>query len=182
MSRPRGDRRPPPALTSSWPPRFCAACGARVRAVREDGQARRRCPRCGWTFYANPVPAVVALITREGRILLTRRARPPWAGTWDLPGGFLEGDETPEEAIRRELREELGMVARRATLRMLVTDRYGPGGFPILTAIYRVVPEPGPITPADDVSEARWFMRATIPYRDIAFPSMRRALRAWSAA
>jgi len=68
--------------------RFCLVCGARLRRARLEGRWRRRCPRCGWTFYANPVPAVVAVIVRGGRVLLTRRARPPYQGTWDAPGGF----------------------------------------------------------------------------------------------
>ncbi len=163
-----------------WPPRFCAACGVRVASVRVDGHARRRCRRCGWTFYGNPVPAVVAIIARGDRILLTRRALPPWAGTWDLPGGFVEAGETAERALHRELREELGIRTRRARLLTIVTDRYGRGGFPIITLVYRATPAPGRVTPADDVSEAHWFTRATIPYRAIAFPSMRRALREWT--
>lgn len=163
-----------------WPPRFCAACGARVRRVREEGQDRHRCPRCGWTFYGNPIPAAVAIVTRGRSVLLTRRARPPYAGTWDLPGGFLEAGETPEAAIRRELHEELGVATRRATLLTFVTDRYGPDGFPLLTIIYRVTVEPGPLSPADDVSEARWFPRDRLPLRAIAFPSMRRAIAAWA--
>jgi ADP-ribose pyrophosphatase YjhB (NUDIX family) len=130
--------------------------------------------------YGNPVFAVVATVTRGDQILLTRRARPPHANTWDLPGGFIEADETPEAGLRRELREELGLRIRRARLMMFVTDRYGPRGFPILTAIFRVTPAPGEIAAADDVSEARWFRRRALPFGEIAFPSMRRALRAWS--
>jgi len=150
-----------------------------MRAVREEGRERRRCRACGFTFYGNPIPAVVAIVTRGRDVLLTRRARPPYAGTWDLPGGFLEADETPDAAIRRELREELGMTIRRARPLTAVTDRYGPGGFPILTLIYRVTPEAGAIRVADDVSEARWFPRARLPLRDIKFPSMRRAIADW---
>lgn len=121
----------------------------------------------------------VALIVLRGRVLLARRAHPPYAGTWDLPGGFLEAGELPDEGLRRELAEELGIRARRTRLVGFATDRYGPRGFLVLTAIYRVVPEPGPIRAADDVSEARWFPERAIPYRRIAFPALRRALRAY---
>ncbi|MBI2205361.1 MAG: NUDIX domain-containing protein [Candidatus Rokubacteria bacterium] len=162
-----------------WPPRFCAACGARLRSFGQAGHARWRCARCGFIVYGNPVLAVVAVMTRGDRILLTRRAHPPFAGTWDLPGGFVEADEEAADAVDRELREELGVGVRRARLLTMVTDRYGRGGFPVATAVYRVTPTPGPITPAADVSEARWFARGAIPYREIAFPSMRRALRAF---
>src|SRR2546422_5463013 len=100
----------PTAVTSA--PKFCIQCGSRLVAVREEGRTRRRCPRCGWTFYGNPVPAAVALVTRGGRLLLTRRARPPYAGTWDLPGGFLEAGGHPEAGFRRELRGGVGVGAR----------------------------------------------------------------------
>ena len=46
----------------------------------------------------------------EGRILLTRRRWKPYAGMWDLPGGFLGEDEHPLDALRRELLEETGLV------------------------------------------------------------------------
>jgi len=157
--------------------RFCLACGARLRAVSEHGRRRRRCPRCGWTFYDNPVFASVAIICRRGRMLLAKRANPPYAGTWDLPGGFIEAGETPEAGMRRELREELSVGTRRLRLLGFATDRYGPAGFPVLTAIYRVTLAPGPIGSADDVSEVRWFPERKLPFRTIAFPSLRQALK-----
>ena len=46
---------------------------------------------------------------RDGLVMLTRRAREPQAGWWDLPGGFLEPGEHPEAALIREVREELGV-------------------------------------------------------------------------
>lgn len=160
-------------------PKFCLACGGPLRAARVDGRRRRRCPRCGWTFYGNPIPAAIAVIAQRGRLLLVRRARPPYAGTWDLPGGFLEADEHPEAGLRRELEEELGMKTRCVRLIGFATDRYGPKGPPVLTVVYRVTPGRGRMRPADDVSAVRWFSRGAIPYREIAFPSMRRLLRAY---
>jgi ADP-ribose pyrophosphatase YjhB (NUDIX family) len=145
--------------------------------MRQDGRWRPRCPRCGWTFYANPVLAVVAVIVRRGRLLLARRARPPYAGTWDAPGGFLEAGETPEQGLRRELREEVGVGVRGARFVGFATDRYGPGGFAVLVAAYRVTPTSTAMRAADDVSEVRWFPLARVPWRAIAFPGLRRLLR-----
>src|SRR5258705_456863 len=110
---PPGRRRGGPARHAPRPApvtaRFCQRCGRRLRIVSEDGRRRPRCPRCGWTFYANPAPAAVAVVMHGGRVLLARRTREPYAGTWDLPGGFLEQDEVPLEGLRRELREEIGV-------------------------------------------------------------------------
>jgi ADP-ribose pyrophosphatase YjhB (NUDIX family) len=176
-----------------WPPRFCAACGTRVATlrppkghdatgVRGGRSEQRRCPACGWIFYANPVPAAVALITRGRSILLARRANAPYRGTWDLPGGFLEAGETPDDGLRRELSEELGLGTRRSALIGFAIDRYGAGGFPVLALIYRVTPAPGAVRAADDVSEARWFPRDRLPLREVGFPAMRAFLRRWSGS
>jgi mutator protein MutT len=56
---------------------------------------------------------VVGVIVRDGRILLCHRspARRWYPNVWDLPGGHVELGESPTEALRRELREELGIVA-----------------------------------------------------------------------
>lgn len=53
--------------------------------------------------------AAAALIDRDGRVLLAQRDRGPEAGQWEFPGGKLEPGETPEEALVRELREELDL-------------------------------------------------------------------------
>lgn len=158
-------------------PRFCPMCAGRLRVVRAADRRRPRCPRCGWTFYDNPAPAVVAVIARRGRILLTRRAHAPYAGSWDVPGGFLEAGETPEAGLRRELREELGVGVARARLIGFATDHYGPRGFPLLAIVYRVFPSGTRFRPADDVAEARWFPEGRVPFREIAFASVRRLLR-----
>lgn len=158
-------------------PRFCPMCAGRLRVVRAADRRRPRCPRCGWTFYDNPVPAVVAVIASRRRILLTRRAHAPYAGSWDVPGGFLEAGETPEAGLRRELREELGVGVARARLIGFATDHYGPRGFPLLAIVYRVVPSGTRFRPADDVAEARWFPEGRVPFREIAFVSVRRLLR-----
>src|SRR5262249_47304886 len=152
--------------------RFCLRCGTPLRDARDGTRVRRRCPGCGFTFYDNPVLASCAVVRRGGRVLLTRRANPPYAGFWDLPGGFLGAGETTETALRRELHEELGARVRRARLIGFEPDRYGPDGFPTLTAIYRVEFEPGPLQCADDVTELRWFPETRIPYRTLAFASM----------
>jgi len=156
--------------------RHCMACGARLGSARVEGRARRRCPRCGWIFYDNPVPAAVAIVRGPRGILLARRARPPHQDTWDLPGGFLEAGEDPEQGLRRELREELGAVATAVRFHCFALDRYGPGGIHILAIVY-VARLRGTPTARSDVAEVRWFALDAIPWREIAFPSIIETLR-----
>ena len=161
--------------------RHCIRCGRALRRITEEGRRRPRCPRCGWVFYDNPVPAAVAVVTGPRGILLARRARPPYQGTWDLPGGFLEAGERPEEGLRRELREELGVGARIVRFLGASTDRYGPGGVHILALVY-VARLSGPPVAQSDVAEVRWFRRDRLPWREIAFPSIREVLRRYRRA
>ncbi len=152
------------------------SCGTRLRWVTEEGRRRRRCPACGFTFYDDPVPAAVALVVGRRGVLLARRGAAPYRGTWDLPGGFIEAGERPDEALRRELREELGVSTRSLRLLGFATDRYGRAGSPILALIYaaRVGGEPAA---GSDVAAVRWFPPDALPWRRIGFPSARRALR-----
>jgi len=153
------------------------ACGGRLRRTVEEGKRRLRCRGCGWTFYDNPIPAAVALVVRGRKVLLGRRAAAPFEGTWDLPGGFLESGETPEVALRRELKEELGVGVRSARFLGFFHETYGPRGFPILTIVYRVTLAGQRLVTAGDVSELRWFDRERLPFQEISFPSVREALR-----
>ncbi len=50
-------------------------------------------------------------VLNQNKVLLVRRGRAPFAGSWSLPGGRIEGGETPREAARRELKEETGIEA-----------------------------------------------------------------------
>ncbi len=63
---------------------------------------------------ANPAKLVVgAAVVQDGRLLATRRTRPPQLrGLWELPGGKVEPGEHPDDAVVREIREELGCVVR----------------------------------------------------------------------
>lgn len=65
---------------------------------------------CDRFIYQNPVPTIDALLEDEsGKILLGQRRNEPFRGKLNLPGGFVDLGETLEQAVAREVREELGM-------------------------------------------------------------------------
>ena len=68
------------------------------------------CKQCGFHYYFNAAAAVAGLIEDDkGRLLMTVRAHDPAKGALDLPGGFVDFDETAEDALKREVKEELSL-------------------------------------------------------------------------
>lgn len=95
-----------------------------------------------------------ALITKGGRILVAQREeKDDWGLQWEFPGGTLEEDEGPQECIKRELREELGIEVEVGKIREAVFKRYE--GFNILLLAYQCTITEG--TPAAiRCREVRW--------------------------
>ena len=165
------------SVLDGW--RFCPRCGAGI--VPAGG--RVECPSCGFVTYANPAPTACALcVDDQGRLLLARRAHPPYEGRWDTPGGFLEEDEHPLDALRRELREETGLDVEPGRFLGVWMDQYSEDGSgPWTLNLYwhaRVLGREA--RAADDVSELRWFGPDELPDGDeVAFRNVAEVLRAW---
>lgn len=121
--------------------------------------------------YDHPHPAVtvdIVLLDTRGeipRVLLVRRAGSPFRGQWALPGGFVEIDESLEDAARRELKEETGIEARSI-------EQLGAFGDPdrdprervISVAYYACCAEPGfDAVAGSDAADARWFELDALP-------------------
>ena len=104
----------------------CPDCGAEVQSC---GPSTGACTACGREVYANAKPTAGVLLVREGRVLLVRRGAEPGMGRWDIPGGFLEENETPEDGAVREIREELGLDLEARDLKLVSTSlNVLPGG------------------------------------------------------
>jgi 8-oxo-dGTP diphosphatase len=125
--------------------------------------------------WRNAKPCAGGLVVRDELLLLIRRAREPWAGYWDIPGGFCEADEHPADAAVREVREETGLAVRVTGFIGMWLDRYDdrPDGLPdtILGCYFHAEPIDGRDVVIDpvEVIEAGWFPAAKLP-PEIAFP------------
>jgi ADP-ribose pyrophosphatase YjhB (NUDIX family) len=168
-------------LLNGW--KSCPRCGAELHG----DEATLRCDVCGSHYYAHSAPAAAAIVVDDdGRVLLARRARNPDAGKWDTPGGFLDEGEDPEEAIRRELREETGLEVEPGSFLGAFVDSYGDGpeAGTVLNLVWDATVVSGEMEPADDVSELAWFTPDELPAADdeYAFQWVAPFLRGWAAS
>jgi ADP-ribose pyrophosphatase YjhB (NUDIX family) len=148
--------------------RHCPVCATPVTA--DDG--RFECPECGFSTYAHSKATSSGLVVDdEDRVLLAKRANDPFAGKWDLPGGFLEEGEHPLDGLRRELREEAGIEVGDERLLGIWMDRYEYRGRVVATLniYYTARLAEGAPAPADDVAEFRWFRADEVPIGELAF-------------
>lgn len=159
--------------------RFCPACGTARPSIRNG--ALLHCGACGFHFHFNPAVSVSAFLRRrDGRILLIRRARAPGRGMLAPPGGFVDIGETAEEALARELREEVGVDA--TSVRFLCSStnryRYREVTYPVVDLFFTArIQSPAKASALDDVREIGWFAPDEVESGRLAFPSMRAA---WS--
>ncbi len=169
--------RPSPISVADW--RFCPRCATPLRRERRsDGVVRPACPACRFVVYEQPKVGAGALVVDDGRLVLARRAHEPWAGRWNLPAGYLERDERPEEAAVREAREETGLSLRVRELFGLFTytdDPRGPGVF----VVYRCDRTAGELRPGAEVREVTSFARDELP-AELAGGGHDQAIRAWA--
>lgn len=92
--------------------RYCPLCREPLVSGMHAGRERLACSAegCDFVFWNNPLPVVGAVLEHEGMIVLARNADWP-EGMFGLVTGFLEQNETPEQGILREVKEELSLEA-----------------------------------------------------------------------
>jgi 8-oxo-dGTP diphosphatase len=158
---------------------FCARCGQIMEKGMAGGRIRPKCPDCGFVQYSNPVPGAGVLIEMEGGVVLIRRGHEPHQGRWALPAGFIEADESIEEAAIRECKEETGLDVE--LIEMFHVDSFPNDPTPQsgIIIFYRVRPIGGTLIPGDDAVEAAVFAPENIPH-DLAFRTHRAAVKKWA--
>jgi ADP-ribose pyrophosphatase YjhB (NUDIX family) len=154
--------------------KFCPQCG-QVQFTF-DGEKLFVCSHCRLNYYINPAPAVCGIIELpDGRIILTRRKYNPQAGKLDLPGGFVDINERAEDALMREIHEELGIHIHKLHFLATFPNEYVFKGLSYFTcdiAFICKLDHIPVIKPADDVSEAIIVQPDTINFDEICFPSI----------
>ncbi len=87
---------------------YCPRC--KSSAISFDDKKKFKCSACSFTYFHNVATAAATILEFDRKILFIKRAREPGKGKLDLPGGFVDPEETVEDGLNRELREELGIT------------------------------------------------------------------------
>ncbi|HLX79358.1 MAG TPA: NAD(+) diphosphatase [Burkholderiales bacterium] len=137
--------------------RYCGRCGTPTEAKPEE--RARVCPACRFSAYPRLAPAVMALVRREGEILLGRSPHFP-PGMYSALAGFVEPGETLEQCLAREVEEEVGVRVSR--IRYFDSQ---PWPFPNSLMIAFVCDwASGEIRPqAGEIEAANWFKVLQLP-------------------
>jgi NAD+ diphosphatase len=133
--------------------RFCPNCGTPTRIVQ--GGWRRDCPNCHVEHFPRTDPVVIMLVIAGERCVLGRSPR--FAATmWSCLAGFCEPGETIEEAVRREVLEEVGIAAGR--VRYLASQ---PWPFPmsLMIGCHAEATSDNIVIDRSEIEDARWFDR-----------------------
>lgn len=121
--------------------------------------------------YQYPRPAVTTdaiLISNQNTVLLIERGREPYKGTWALPGGFIDMDESLEDACRRELEEETGLQVDGLTqLKAYGAVGRDPRHRTISVVFYAFLSDEPLPAAGDDAARAKWFPIGQLP--ELAF-------------
>ncbi len=141
------------------------------------GRVRELCPECGFVLYRNPVPGVGLLVEMQGDILLVQRGKAPFEGWWALPAGYIEADESVEEAAVRECREETGLDVELLELFGVYSFPEGPVQSGIII-FFRAQPVDGELRAGDDAQDVRTFSPDELPEK-LAFRTHREVLERW---
>jgi 8-oxo-dGTP diphosphatase len=117
-------------------------------------------------YPKHPLPGVGALIVRRNSILLVQRARSPLKGYWSLPGGLIETGESIEAALRREVLEETGLLARPKKMfeifERIILDQQGRAEYHYILHDYLCTVVGGELKAGDDAGRVAWVPRAKL--------------------
>lgn len=144
--------------------RYCPKCGSEL--FEEHNEKSKHCSKCGFTYYQNPSSATAAFILNsKGELLVVRRGKEPAKDTLDLPGGFVDNNESGEQGIIREIKEETGLDIKEVNYLFSIPNIYRYSGMDIhtLDMFYLChADDSTEIQAADDAAACSW-----IPLREV---------------
>ena len=164
---------------------FCPICAG--QNIVNVNNRKWECADCGFVFYNNSATAVGVIIqNKQGQVLLEVRTKEPQKGLLDVPGGFVEHDESTEQACIRECREELGVDIKNLKYLCCFPNTYEYKGFEYKTCdaffIAEIADNANFDLEADEVADVKWCSlenERDLLNLPLAFDSARKALDFW---
>lgn len=142
--------------------RFCGRCGHPT--VHDDAERMMRCPSCGNMIFPKIAPAAIIALTHGEKLMLIRYANRAVA-RYGLVAGFIEIGETAEEAVAREVMEEVGLKVK--NIRYYKSQPWGIAGNLSVGYFCDLDGEDDTVTlDENELASAEWFVRDAIPYKD----------------
>lgn len=164
--------------------KYCPLCGSSRFEIHNVKS--RKCQDCGFTYYANPSSATVALIVNDkDELLAVRRKNEPAKGTLDLPGGFVDMEETGEQGMAREVMEETGLKVTHLRFLFSLPNLYLYSGIVVhtLDMFYECQVEDLSLVHAmDDAEEYLWIPLSKIKTEEFGLLSVREGLTRYLAS
>ncbi len=136
--------------------------GYEIQASDKSMIEKISCPSCGHVTerYKNPFPTADVIVDIGGRIVLVKRKNPPFG--WAIPGGFIDYNESAEDAAVREIEEETGLTVKDLCLFGVYSDPARDPRFHTLTVVFTASAEGAPAA-GDDAAEACLFAPGELP-------------------
>ncbi|MGM0567533.1 MAG: NUDIX hydrolase [Bacteroidota bacterium] len=160
--------------------KYCPSCGKPGLSFHNDA-GYLKCDACGFLFFINEAGAVAAIIQDEGsNILFTKRAKAPAKAKLDLPGGFVDIGETAEQALEREIMEELNIRLVDYTYFMSQPNTYTYNGLTYFTLDLAFVCQAASLKnmkSLDDISGVSFIHPAKVNYDDIGLDSIKTIIK-----
>ena len=157
---------------------FCPKCGSENFEIHNA--LSRHCSDCGFTYYQNPRASTAAFILNSrNELLVVRRAKEPAMGTLDLPGGFVDNEETAEQGIIREIQEETGIGVKEVCYLFSLPNIYRYSGMDIHTLDMFFICHVGDdavVKAADDAAECMWIPLRGVYVERFGLRSIRQAV------
>ncbi len=143
---------------------FCPACGLPIEPREAFGRLRPVCAGCGYVHFDDPKVATGVVAERDGRILLTKRGHEPMYGRWSFPSGFVDAGEIVEDAARREVQEETGVIVEITRL----LGVYSTAGERVIFVAYAGTVTGGDLRAGEEALDVGYFAPEALP--SPAFP------------
>lgn len=160
---------------------YCPRCGKQNHKF--ENHHRFECFDCGFVYYHNCAAAVMVILRKGDKILFTVRNNDPGKGMLDFPGGFVDPKETAQEALIRELKEELNLDLNERQLKWLDTE---PNDYEFRDILYRTLDIIFEIKLQEDVKielddseiqEVQWLQKEEVDLEAIAFDSTKEVIK-----